>query len=120
MKVSRQATVASFSSTAADSCVAKLAEFFPEAAPVRIPVQVTRFGADGKPCAENTVIEFGTHEVVVFASEMPLDFEDRVRLENSDRSLNTEAEIVAMQLDGGKTAVAARFIGNVANWIIKE
>jgi hypothetical protein len=116
--VSRQALVASF--TAADSCVAKLAEFFPEAAPVRIPVQVTRFGAAGSPFTENTVIEFGTHDAVLFASEMPLDFEDRVRLENSDRSLDTEAEIVAMQFDGGKTAVAARFLENVANWIIKK
>jgi hypothetical protein len=51
---------------------------------------------------------------------MPLDFEDRVRLENSDRSLDTTAEIVAMQFDSGKTAVAARFLETVTNWIIKE
>jgi hypothetical protein len=51
---------------------------------------------------------------------LPLDFEDRVHLENSDGSLNVEAEIVAMQVHQGKTAVAARFSRNVTNWIIKK
>lgn len=104
---------------AEESCVAKLAEFFPQAISVRIPVRVSRF--DGKPAAatENVVIEFGTPREVLFASGLALDFEDRVRLENADGSLRIEAEIVAMQLHNGKTAVAARFLKNVTNWIIK-
>jgi hypothetical protein len=107
------------SPAAEDSCVAKLAEFFPQAIAVRIPVRVSRPG--GKPAAgmENTVIEFGTPQEVLFASGLPLDFEDRVHLENADGSLTIEAEIVAMQLHQGKTAVAARFLKNVPNWIIK-
>ena len=112
--MARQTTVASL--TAADACVAKLAEFFPNAVPARIPVQVMRVGEDSD---ESVVIEFGTADTVIFTSGLPLDFEDRVRLKNSDQSLNTEAEIVAMQFCSGKTAVAARFLGNVANWIIK-
>ncbi|HET6842487.1 MAG TPA: hypothetical protein VFK06_12515 [Candidatus Angelobacter sp.] len=112
--MARQTTVASI--TAADACVAKLAEFFPNAVPARIPVQVMRVGGDSD---ESVVIEFGTADTVIFTSGLPLDFEDRVRLKNSDQSLNTEAEIVAMQFCSGKTAVAARFLGNVANWIIK-
>lgn len=105
---------------AEESCVAKLAEFFPQAIPVRIPVRVSRPG--GKPAArvEHTVIEFGTPQEVLFTSVLPLDFEDRVHLENLDGSLRVEAEIVAMQLHHDKTAVAARFLNNVPNWIIKE
>lgn len=105
------------STTATGSCVAKLAEFFPNATPARIPVQVMRVGEDS---VETVVIEFGTADTVIFTSGLPLDFEDRVRLKTPDQSLNTEAEIVALQFCSGKTAVAARFLGNVANWIIKE
>ena len=104
---------------AEESCVAKLAEFFPQAIPVRIPVRVSRFGGKPAASAEHVVIEFGTPREVLFASGLPLDFEDRVRLENADGSLRIEAEIVAMQLHEGKTAVAARFLKNVTNWIIK-
>jgi hypothetical protein len=108
------------SPAAEESCVAKLAEFFPRAIAVRIPVRVSRPG--GKPAAgaEHTVIEFGTPQEVLFASGLPLDFEDRVHLENPDGSLKIEAEIVALQLHQGKTAVAARFLKSVPNWIIKE
>jgi hypothetical protein len=106
--------------SAEESCVAKLAQFFPGAMPVRIPVRVTRASASQAATAENTVIEFGTPQEVLFAAGLPLDFEDRVHLENSDGSLNIEAEIVAMQLDHGQTAVAARFLNRVSNWIIKE
>ena len=103
-----------------ESCVARLAEFFPHAIPVRIPVRVSRLG--GKPAAgaEPTVIEFGTPQEVLFTSGMALDFEDKVYLENADGSLKIEAEIVAMQVHQGKTAVAARFLKNVPNWIIQE
>jgi hypothetical protein len=111
--VVKQAFVGSLS--ADEPCVAKLARFFPEAVPVHLPVRVTR-GA----LSENAVIQFGTPREALFASGLALDFEDKVRLENSDGSLNTEAEIVAMQLHDGNAAVAARFLGDVTNWIIKR
>ena len=69
--------------------------------------------------AENTVIEFGTPGEVIFASGLPLDFEDTVRVKNFDGSFDVSAEIIAMQLDQGNTAVAARFLEDVTNWIIK-
>ena len=101
--------------SADESWVAKLARFFPEAVPVHLPVRVTR-GA----LSENAVVQFGTPREVLFASGLALDFEDKICLENSDGSLNTQAEIVAMQLYEGHTAVAARFLGDVTNWIIKR
>ena len=105
---------------AEESSVAKLAQFFPEAIPMRIPVRVSRSDGTPRATAENTVIEFGTSQEVLFASILPLDFEDRIHLENSDGSLAIDAEVVAMQLHHRKTAVAARFLKNVANWIIKK
>ncbi|HET9791250.1 MAG TPA: hypothetical protein VFR08_08105 [Candidatus Angelobacter sp.] len=105
-------------------CVGRLAEFFPSAVPVRIPVQVMKIDVprvDGMaaPPAEHTVIEFGTPGEVIFASGLPLDFEDTVRVKNFDGSFDVSAEIIAMQLDKGNTAVAARFLEDVTNWIIK-
>jgi hypothetical protein len=105
---------------AEDSCVAKLAQFFPEAMRVRIPVRVSRSRENPATFAENTVIEFGTPREVLFVSSLPLDFEERIHLENADGSLSVEAEVVAMQLHQGKTAVAARFSRSVTNWIIKQ
>ena len=38
----------------------RLAQFFPDATPVRIPVNVTGKTISGKPFSERTTIEFGT------------------------------------------------------------
>ncbi len=102
-----------------ESSVAKLAKFFPDATPVRIPVLLTRVAGQGSAFTENTVIEFGTPREVLFASRLPLEFADTLRLENSDGSLKAEASVVALQYHGAATAVAARFTGKVANWIVK-
>lgn len=111
------------------STVADLARFFPEATPVRIPVQLTRSYAatDAKQeataktvLAEDTVIEFGTPREVLFACTMPLEFADVLRLRNSDGSLDTEASVVAVQYHPGSTIVAARFRNEVPNWIVKS
>jgi len=101
-----------------ESCVAKLAKFFPTATPVRIPVRLTKIG-DGEASPESTVIEFGTPKEVLFACALPLEFADRVRLQNSDGSLDVEASVVAVQYHNGRTVVAARFTKEVANWIVK-
>ena len=68
---------------------------------------------------EQTVIEFGTAHEVLFASTLPLEFEDEVRLMNSDGSLDARATVVAVRYHGGRKAVAVRFVGEVGNWIIK-
>ena len=68
---------------------------------------------------ESTVIEFGTPREVLFACATPLEFADIVRLRNSDGSLDVNVSVVAVQYDRGKTVVAARFQGEVPNWIVK-
>lgn len=101
------------------TCVERLAQLFPTASPVRIPVNVTALVAGRRRLREQTVIEFGTAQEVLFSSKLPLEFEDRVRLVNSDGSLDARATVVAVRYHGGRKAVAARFVGEVQNWIIK-
>jgi hypothetical protein len=103
-----------------ESSIGKLARFFPEATPVRIPVQLTRITSATNAASESTVIEFGTDREVLFASSLPLEFADMLRVKNSDGSLNAEACVVAVQYDRGRTAVAARFTHEVPNWIVKS
>jgi hypothetical protein len=106
--------------SAGENALGKLAQFFPEAAPVRIPVRVSAFNIAGGGLCEDTVIEFGTPREVLFTSTLPLEFADKLRLENKDGSLRAEVFVVALQYEHGKTAVAARFLRNVPNWIVKR
>ena len=108
---------------AQNSTVAELARFFPEATPVRIPVQFTRAGGETTnipSIPESTIIEFGTSREVLFSCSTPLEFADVLRLRNSDGSLDTEASVVAVQYQPGATIVAARFLNSVPNWIVKS
>lgn len=105
--------------TGEKSDVAKLAEFFPAATAVRVPVQIRRIEERGT-AEEQTVIEFGTPREVLFSAKLPLEFGDRVHLVNSEGLLEAEAEVVAVQYHQGRTAVAARFTGPVANWVIRK
>jgi hypothetical protein len=101
------------------TCVEKLAQLFPSVSPVRIPVRVTTVVTGRRRLQEKTVIEFGTAHEVLFTSTLPLEFEDQVRLVNSDGSLDARATVVAVRYHGGGKAVAVRFVGEVGNWIIK-
>jgi len=108
-----------FATSTREESTTRLARFFPSATPIRLPVRLTRVSS-GPPLSESTMIEFGTPHEVLFASSLPLEFADKLRLQNADGSLDTEAYVVALQYNGGRTAVAARFIREVSNWIIKS
>jgi hypothetical protein len=160
--VPNQATVRALES----EIVSRLAKFFPQATPVRIPVKLSRtgslangdangIGANGHSGPDhvatqngaaqktatqkgvtqnsaaqnrepesvffqNTVIEFGTPHEVLFAVDRPLEFADRILVESSDGSLHAEASVVAVQYHPKRTVVAARFLQNVPNWIVKS
>ena len=110
--------------------VSRLARFFPDATPVRIPIQLSCANgqSNGKPGAnghawsalQETVIEFGTPREVLFLVTEPLEFADHVLVESKDGSLRAEASVVAVQYHPERTAVAARFVKNVPNWIVKS
>jgi hypothetical protein len=116
--VSKPATA--LASSKRESSTIKLAKFFPDATPVRIPVRLTCLSDASAAFCESTVIEFGTPNEVLFACTLPLEFADRLRVQNSDGSLDAEAYVVALQYNGGRTAVAARFTREVSNWIVKS
>lgn len=107
------------SAVADQRCVEKLAHVFRNALPVRLPVTVSGPISGGRELREETVIEFGTPREVLFATGLPVEFEDQVRLVNSDGSFEVRAVVVAVRYHGSKKAVAARFVDEVRNWIIK-
>jgi len=102
--------------------VAGLARFFPDATPVRIPVKIGRKLERGEQAnlSESTVIEFGTSREVLFTCKTPLEFADVLHMRNSDGSLDVEVSVVAVQYHPANTVVAARFLGEVPNWIVKS
>jgi hypothetical protein len=130
--VPNQATVRARESEA----VSRLARFFPEATPVRIPIKLSRTtdhsngngNGNGDASAhesetvffQDTVIEFGTPREVLFVVNHPLEFADRVLVESNDGSLHAEASVVAVQYHPDRTVVAARFLQPVPNWIVKS
>jgi hypothetical protein len=99
--------------------VGRLAKFFPQATPVRIPIRLSRANGKEKSSYEETVIEFGTPCEVLFAVDLLLEFADHILLESKDGSLQVEASVVAVQYHPNRTVVAARFLKNVPNWIVK-
>lgn len=110
--------------------VGRLARFFPDATPVRIPIKLSRShnddhgngngGAQANTFFQDTVIEFGTPRELLFVVDHPLEFADRVLVESNDGSLCAEASVVAVQYHPKKTVVAVRFLKNVPNWIVKS
>jgi hypothetical protein len=125
--------------------VSRLARFFPEATPVRIPIRLSRTQSNANGSAnaksgngngdrttrehhgesenvffQETVIEFGTPHEVLFVLDRPLEFADRVLVESNDGSLHAEAFVVAVQYHLERTAVAVRFLKHVPNWIVKS
>lgn len=108
--------------------VGRLARFFPDATPVRIPIRLSRADSNGDAgtnghrwsSVQETVIEFGTPHEVLFLVAQPLEFADRVLVESKDGSLRAEASVVAVQYHPERTVVAARFLKNVPNWIVKS
>ncbi|MBZ5656478.1 MAG: hypothetical protein LAO56_14510 [Acidobacteriia bacterium] len=106
----------------AQDIVSRLAKFFPQATPVRIPIRLSRTADNGQEHTffQETVIEFGTPREVLFALDRPLEFADRVLLESKDGALRAEASVVAVQYHPERTVVAARFLKDVPNWIVKS
>src|ERR1700687_3308772 len=114
----RQTTNLAISSQSA-SALRSLADIFPSATPLRISISVSVAHGKGQLLEENTVIEFGTSMMVFFASRLPLELKDKLHLENSDRSLGTDAVVVAIRDGVSHRAIAARFVAEVRNWIIQ-
>ena len=99
--------------------VARLAQFFPAATPMRIPVSITAGRQAQGVATEETVIEFGTDREVLFSSALPLEFDETVILRNLDGSFDAKGYVVGVQLGSQRSAIAVRFKEKVNNWIIQ-
>jgi len=99
-------------------CAEQLARFFPAAAPVRVPVQVTALRGGRAKLREATVLEFGGAQHAIFLSTLPLEFEDRVRLEHDSHGVAAaDATVVAVQYHEGRKAVAVKFTQGSCDWV---
>jgi hypothetical protein len=96
-----------------------LAELFPGVTPMRISILVSVARGKGHLLEESTVIEYGTSMMVFFESRLPLELAEKLHLKNSDRSLGTDAVVVAVRDGVSHRAIAARFVAEVRNWIIQ-
>lgn len=99
-------------------CAEQLARFFPAIAPVRVPVQVTALRGGSAKLREATVVEFAGDQHAIFLSTLPLEFEDRVRLERDAHAGTLVAVVVAVQYHKGQKAVAVKFAG-LCDWVMQ-
>lgn len=106
--------------TKAPSCTEQLARFFPGASSVRIPVQITALRGGSTRLREASVLEFAAVEHAIFDSTLPLEFDDRVRLEGKQKECTTDATVVAVQYHDGRKAVAVKFLRGASSWISRS
>jgi hypothetical protein len=101
-------------------CAEQLARFFPGAAAIRVPVQVTALRGGKAKLREATVVEFGGAQHAIFLSTLPLEFEDRVRLERDAHGRAVaDATVVAVQYHEGRKAVAVKFTQGLCDWVMQ-
>ena len=101
-------------------CAEQLARFFPQARPLHVPVHVTSLRGGASQLRETTIIEFGGVEHAIFLSTLPLEFDDRVRIEATAEGRPTEATVVGVQYHEGRKAVAVRFLQSPCDWVVTQ
>lgn len=99
------------------SCTAQLARFFPQAVAIRVPVQVTALRGGGLKLREAAILEFGSPEFAIFLSTLPLEFDDRVRLERDRKGRSADAVVIAVEYHEECKAVAVRFTSGARDWV---
>ena len=102
------------------NCAQQLAQFFPQASAVRIPVQVISRRGGATNLHEATIVEFSSASHAIFLSTLPLEFGDRVRLEVRPEGNHAEATVDAVQYHEGQKAVAVRFVNGSQDWVVRQ
>ena len=85
---------------------------------MRLPVQVTALRGGATLLRETSVVEFAGLEHAILVSSLPLEFDDRVRLEGSRKADTTDATVVAVQYHDGQKAVAVKFLHGPTHWMM--
>jgi hypothetical protein len=99
------------------SCTEQLARFFPHLSAQRVPVRVMALREGSANVREATLLEFGGADHGIFQSTLPLEFADRVKIEDGQRPGTAEATVVAVQYHEGRKAVAVRFTRPQEPWV---
>jgi len=94
----------------------QLARFFPDVQPVGVPTMLALTPGASVTVREAVVVEYAGAERAIFASALPLEFDDLIQLEN-DRGQKVEAKVIAVQYQQGKTAVAVQILSGQFSWI---
>jgi hypothetical protein len=95
----------------------QLARFFPEAESVQVRAILTPLRSGSSMVREAVLVEFASKEKAIFSSNLPLEFDDRVRLENPEDQGQAEAKVVAVQYHEGQMAVAVQFVNGQCAWV---
>jgi hypothetical protein len=98
-------------------CAEQLARFCPQASAVRIPVQITALRGGRTQLCEAATVEFQASDLAIFVSTLPLEFDDRVRLERDRKGRAVEAIVIAVQYHENRKAVAVKFTQGPCDWV---
>jgi hypothetical protein len=98
-------------------CVEQLARFFPQALPIRLRAQVSAVRSGSAKLQESVTVEFAAPDCAIFASILPLEFDDRVRMEREGKSRKAEATVIGVQYHAGRKAVAVKFTQGPCEWV---
>jgi hypothetical protein len=98
-------------------CAEQLARFFPRAVPIHVPVQVTALRAGEQSLTERTILEYRAGDHAIFVCNLPLEFDDRLRLEPHGGGNPLTGAIIGLRYHDGRKAVAVRLDRNSGDWI---
>lgn len=62
-------------------------------------------------------VEFAAADCAIFESTLPLEFDDRVRLERDGKFRKADATVIAVQYHAGRKAVAVKFTQGPCDWV---
>ena len=101
----------------ASVCTERLARFFPEAEPAEVRAMLTPLRNGAGTVCESVLVEFAGAEKAIFQSSLPLEFNDRVQLEQSNGGAKAVGTVIAVQYHDGQKAVAVQFVNGQAAWV---
>ena len=104
----------------ARSPLVSLARAFPCVVPVRVPVSVAGTEATGRAFSERTWLEFASPAEVLFASVLPLQLGDKLRVTRTDGAWEAQVSVVATRYQAGKTGVAAQVDSQAGDLTLKK
>jgi hypothetical protein len=103
----------------ASACTERLARFFPEVESVEVRASLTPLRAGSGRVCESVQVEFASAEKVIFQSSLPLEFNDRVQLEQANGTGKALGTVIAVQYHEGRKAVAVQFANGQPAWVKK-